>query len=161
MLIDRVMRNEDPMIHTDPVQPSQIFHAPTRNASRIIEREDYVAAEAFVRRSPDYDQARNLALEWLTDPSRGRLMQQVGNIEINGEGRFSVRLPIDDVLGADSVQRVEGVARVGSAKNPQGFVDIDFENGSIVAVYEFPRGLNGELLATEPALVTLFPEAQR
>lgn len=160
MLIDRVMRNEDPMIHTDPVQASQVFHPPTRNASRIIEREDYVAAEAFVRRSPDYDQARNLALEWLTDPSRDDQMRQVGNIEINGDGRFSVRLPIDDVLGADFAQRVEGVARVGSAKNPQHHVDIDFENGSIVAVYEFPRGLNGELLATEPALVTLFPEAQ-
>lgn len=120
-----------------------------------------MAAEAFVRRSPDYDQARTLALEWLTDPSRDDQMRQVGNIEINGDGRFSVRLPIDDVLGAGSAQRVEGVARVGSAKYPQRHVDIDFENGSIVAVYEFPRDLNGELLATEPALVTLFPEAQR
>jgi hypothetical protein len=161
MLIDRVMRNEDPMIHTDPVQASQVFHTPTRNASRIIDREDYVAAEAFVRRSPDYDQARNLALEWLTDPSRGRRMQQVGNIEIDGEGRFSVRLPIDDVLGAASVQRFEGVARVGSAKNQQGYVGIDFENGFIIAVYRFPRDRNGELVAGEPGLVTLFPEAQR
>ena len=88
-------------------------------------------------------------------------MRQVGNIEVNGEGRFSVRLPIDDVLGADSAQRVEGVARVGSAKNPQGYVDIDFQNGFIVAVYKFPRDLNGELVASEPALVTLFPEALR
>ncbi|WP_227272197.1 hypothetical protein [Roseobacter weihaiensis] len=161
MLIDRVMRNEDPMIHTDPLQASQVAHPPTRNASRIIDREDYVAAEAFVRRSPDYDQARNLALEWLTDPSRGRRMEQVGNIEINGEGRFSVRLPIKDVLGSDSAQRVEGVARFGSVKNPQGYVDVDFENGSIVAVYKFPRDLNGELVASEPALITLFPEALR
>ncbi|MHA7852316.1 phage minor head protein [Roseovarius sp.] len=161
MLIDRVMRNEDPLIHTDPVQASQVVHTPTRYASRTIDREDYVAAEAFVRRSPDYDQARDLALEWLTDPSRDDRMQQVGNIEINGEGRFSVRLPLDDVLGSNSVQRVEGVARVGSAKNPQDYVDLDFENGSIVAVYEFPRGLHGELLATEPALVKLFPEALR
>lgn len=149
MLIDRVMRNEDLMIHTDPVQASQVVHTPTRYASRIIEREDYVAALAFMRRSPDYDQARNLALEWLADPSRGRLMQQVGNIEINGEGRFSVRLPIDGFWGS------------GSAKNPQGDVDIDFENGFIVAVYEFSRDLNGELVATEPALFTLRPEAQR
>jgi len=161
MLIDRVMRNEDPMIHTDPVQASQVFHPPTRYASRIIEREDYVAAEAFMRRSPDYDQARDLALEWLTDPSRGRRMQQVGNIEINGEGRFSVKLPIDDVLGSDAALRVEGVARVGSVKNPQDHVDVDFENGSIVAVYEFPRDLNGGFMAGEPALVTLFPEASR
>jgi len=37
MLIDRVMRNEDPMIHTDPVQASQVVHTPTRYASRVIE----------------------------------------------------------------------------------------------------------------------------
>jgi len=73
----------------------------------------------------DGDQARDLALEWLTDPSRGRRMQQVGNIEINGEGRFPVKLPIDDVLGSDAALRVEGVARVGSVKNPQDHVDVE------------------------------------
>ena len=68
----------------------------------------------------------------------------------NGRSRFEVVLPIEDVLGPDYANAVEGVTRVGSFKNPQGVTPIDFEGGQIKAVYELtPDG--------EPLLVTLFP----
>ena len=77
---------------------------------------------------------------------------------IDGEGAFQIRFPIEEILGPNFAARVEGVARIGSARNPQGTQNIDFLNGGIIAVFEFPRDQNGNVISREPYLVTLFPE---
>jgi len=68
----------------------------------------------------------------------------------NGRQRFEVVLPIEDVLGSEYANAVEGVSRIGSFKNPQGVAPIDFTGGQVKAVYELTPG-------GEPSLVTLFP----
>ncbi len=63
---------------------------------------------------------------------------------------FEVTLPIEDVLGPNFENAVEGVRRLGSVKNPTGIQAVDFGGGTVTAVFEIlPTG--------EPFLVTLFP----
>ena len=134
MLEDRVLKGFDPMTgsRTDGVTGRP--HIVSRRATRITSEADFVAAEALIRRSPEYRFARDTAL----------------SLAGNGRSRFEVVLPIEDVLGPDYANAVEGVTRVGSFKNSQGVTPIDFEGGQIKAVYELtPDG--------EPLLVTLFP----
>lgn len=161
MLEDRVLKGIDPMVHTDPIKAAQVRSKPTRYASRIISRHDYVTAERTVRRSSEYAQARDLALEWLTEPTRDSTRHSVGKWQVDGTGEFSVRLPITDVLGPDSTTRIEGLARIGSAKNPKGVRVIDFSEGEIVAIYRFPRDQTNNITSGEPILVTLFPKGIR
>ena len=134
MLEDRVMRGFDPMTgsRTDGVTGGT--HPLNRRATRITSEADFVAAEAFIRRSSEYRSSRDAAFSLI-----GR-----------GRPRFEVVLPIEDVLGPNYANAVEGVRRLGSFNNPQGIVPIDFNGGQVKAVYELtPDG--------EPVLVTLFP----
>ena len=63
-------------------------------------------------------------------------------------------MPIEDVLGPDFQNAVEGVRRLGNIKNPTGIQAVDFGGGTVGAVYELlPTG--------EPSLVTLFPTGVR
>lgn len=134
MLRDRVMRGHDPITGTtiDGVHGGR--HAQVRVATRITSEADFVGAEAVMRRSPEYRAARDAALHDL-------------NLD---DPRFTVVLPIEDVLGVNYATKVEGVRRLGSRNNPTGIEAIDFERGFVRAVFEF--SIDGA-----PKLVTLFP----
>lgn len=135
MLEDRVLRGFDPMTGTTTDALSGGRHGQVRVATRITSEADFVGAEAVMRRSPEYRAAREAAL---LDP-RYR------------DGFFSVVLPIEDVLGSSYVQKVEGLRRLGSARNPIGVENVNFEGGSVRATFEL--SIDGE-----PKLITLFPE---
>lgn len=95
---------------------------------------DFVSTEAIMRRSPEYRAARDFALH---DPYYNRSI-------------FEVKLPIEDVLGKDYASKVEGLRRLGSRKNPQGVVKVDFDNGFVVAAFRLSSD-------GEPTLYTLYP----
>jgi len=114
-------------------------HNTVRTATRITNEADFVAAEALIRRSPDYRAARDEALS------------RIGQLP---KTTFQVSLSIADVLGSDFRGAVEGVRRLASVKNPMGLQSVDFDGGTITAVFELlPTG--------EPSLVTLFPTRVR
>ncbi|WP_227272225.1 phage minor head protein [Roseobacter weihaiensis] len=139
MLEDRVLRGIDPITGTTTDGVTGGTHNTVRNATRITNEADYVAAEAFIRRSSDYRAARDEA------------MSRIGQLP---KTTFQVSLPIEDVLGPDFQNVVEGVRRMGSVKNPTGLQAVDFGGGSVTAVFELlPSG--------EPILVTLFPTGAR
>ncbi len=101
-------------------------------ASRITSEASFVGADSLVRRSPEYRAAREIAL---FDQSASG-------------GYFSVRLPIEDILGQDYLSQIEGLRRV---RGTSSAVDVDFSGGFVRATYRLdPDG--------EPALITLFPE---
>lgn len=139
MLEDRVMRGIDPMTGTTTDGVTGGTHNTVRTATRITNEADFVAAEALIRRSPNYRAARDEA------------MSRVG---LRTRTIFEVSLPIEDVLGPDFQNSVEGVRRLGSVKNPSGIQTVDFGGGTVTAIYElFPTG--------ELSLVTLFPTGVR
>lgn len=139
MLADRVLRGIDPMTGTTTDGVTGGTHNTVRTATRITNEADFVAAEAQIRRSPDYRAARDEA------------MSRVG---LRTRTTFEVSLPIEDVLGRDFQNAVEGIRRLGSVKNPTGIQTVDFGGGTVTAVYELlPTG--------EPSLVTLFPTGVR
>lgn len=139
MLEDRVLRGIDPMTGTRTDGVSGGTHNFVRTATRITNEADYVAAEAFIRRSTDYRVARDEALSRIGQRTRTT---------------FEVSLPIDDVLGPDFPNSVEGVRRLGSVNNPTGIQVVDFEGGMVTAVFELSS-------TGEPTLVTLFPSGAR
>ena len=128
------MRGFDPMTGSRADGVTGGIHPLSRRATRITSEADFVAAEAFIRRSSEYRFSRDAAFS-LVRRSRPR---------------FEVVLPIEDVLGLGYASAVEGVRRLGSFNNPQGVVPIDCNGGQVKAVHELtPNG--------EPVLVTLFP----
>lgn len=95
-------------------------HRPPVIASRITSESDYVAADAIIQRSADFTDALNTAAARPVKPVR----------------RFRVEVPIGDALGPDFERRVEGVERIGEFGNSSALaVDVDFEGGTIIAVY--------------------------
>ncbi|SMX31976.1 phage minor head protein [Actibacterium lipolyticum] len=139
MLEDRVLRGIDPMTGTTTDGVTGGTHNTVRTATRITNEADFVAAEAQIRRSPDYRAARDEA------------MSRLG---LRTRTTFEVSLPIEDVLGRDFHNAVEGIRRLGSVKNPTGIQTVDFGSGTVTAVYEL-------LHTGEPSLVTLFPTGVR
>jgi len=106
-------------------------------AGWIKSEADFVSIEAIMRRSPEYRAARDAALH---DP----------NVD---PPRFTVKMPIEDVLGRDYAFKVEGVRRIGRAKNPAGVANVNFDQGFVKAIFDLnPDG--------EPRLVTLYPEGR-
>ena len=139
MMVERVLRGLDPLTGTRVDGVTGRTHLPVRTTTRITNEADYVAAEAFLRRSPEYRYAREEAIS------------RVGQ---RPTVRFEVSMPIEDVLGADSADSVEGVRRIGSFQNPIGVQPIDFSGGRLVAVFELEPG-------GEPVLVTMYPMGAR
>lgn len=137
MLEDRVLHGIDPMTGTRVDGSNGRPHIQPRTATRIKSQADIVAAEARIRRSPEYRNARDLAL-------------QQSDLGI-GRREFEVSFPIEDVLSPEFRLKVEGVKRIGSQKNPMGTVPVDFTGGTIVARFE----LNAD---GEPSLITMFPK---
>lgn len=139
MLEDRVLKGLDPMTasRTDGVTGGT--HNFVRTATRITSEADFVAAESFIRRSPEYSAARDEAMSRIRQRNRTT---------------FDVSLPIEDVLGPSFSNSVEGVRRLGSVKNSTGVELVDFEGGHVTAIFELsPSG--------EPSLVTLFPSGAK
>ncbi|MBL4767173.1 MAG: hypothetical protein JKY94_05580 [Rhodobacteraceae bacterium] len=87
-----------------------------------------------MRRSPEYQAAREAALH---------------DLDFN-DVKIEVILPIEDVLGRNYATKVEGVRRLGSVKNPTGTEVVDFDGGSVVAVFKLS-------LSGEPQLLTMYP----
>jgi hypothetical protein len=136
MLEERVLRGIDPISGTTTDGVTGGTHNTVRTATRITNEADFVAAEAIIRRSPDY--------RAILDKAMSRI----------GQTTFEVSLPIEDVLGLNFQNAVEGVRRLGSVKNPTGTQAVDFSDGAVTAVFELmPTG--------EPSLVTLFPTGVR
>lgn len=134
MLVDRVLHGVDPMTGTRVDGVTGRLHTAVRSATKITSEADYVAAEVFIRRSPDYNHAREDAIS--------RIGQRPTT-------RFEVAMPLDEVAHS-----VEGVSRLGSVRNPTGIRSVDFSGGRLVAVFELnPDG--------EPLLVTMFPMGVR
>lgn len=139
MLEDRVLRGIDPITGTTTDGVTGGTHNTVRSATRITNEADFVAAEALIRRSPDYRAARDEA------------MSRMGPLP---KTTFEVSVPIEDVLGTDFQNAVEGVRRLGSVKNPTGIQTVDFDGGTVAAIFELlPSG--------EPILVTMFPTGAR
>lgn len=139
MLEDRVLRGIDPITGTTTDGVTGGTHNTVRSATRITNEADFVAAEALIRRSPDYRAARDEA------------MSRMGQLP---KTTFEVSVPIEDVLGTDFQNAVEGVRRLGSVKNPTGIQTVDFDGGTVAAIFELlPSG--------EPILVTMFPTGAR
>lgn len=139
MLEDRVLHGIDPIPGTTTDGVTGGTHNTVRTATRITNEADFVAAEALIRRSPDYRAARDEA------------MSRMGQLP---KTTFEVSVPIEDVLGTDFQNAVEGVRRLGSVKNPTGIQTVYFDGGTVTAVFELlPSG--------EPILVTLFPTGAR
>lgn len=139
MLEDRVLHGIDPITGTTIDGVTGGTHNAVRTATRITKEADFVAAEALIRRSPDYRAARDEAVSRI-----GQLPRTT----------FEVSLPIEDVLGPNFQDAVEGVRRLGSIRNATGIQAVDFGGGSVTAVFELlPTG--------EPSLITLFPTGVR
>lgn len=138
MLEDRVLRGFDPMTGTTIDAITGGKHKTVRMATRITNEAAFVGAEAYIRRSPNYHDLYN---------------KSVLQIEQFPRPKFEVSLPIEDVLGPNFGDVVEGVRRLGSAKNPTGVQKIDFNGGRVVARYELqPSG--------DTFLITLFPDPE-
>ena len=138
MLEARVLRGIDPMTGTRIDGETGRPHFAVSSASRFTTPEAFVAAESYVRRSPDYRAARDAAL---FDP-------------VHNRGFFEVALPIDDALGRDLLADVEGVVRVGPRSTPQGVAAMNFDGGLVIA--RFRIAADGE-----PRLITMFPVGRR
>jgi hypothetical protein len=132
MLEDRVLRGIDPVTgsRTDGITGRR--HRRPRVASRKTSEASFVAADSVIRRSRESRAARETALF-----DQG----------LSG-GYFSVKLPIEDVLGRDYPSQVAGLRRV---RGTSTVVDVDFWGGSVRAIY--PLDPDGE-----PVLITLFLE---
>lgn len=138
MLEARVLRGIDPMTGTRIDGETGRPHVAVSSASRFTTPEAFVAAESYVRRSPEYRAARDAALSDLD----------------YRDGYFEVALPIEDVLGRDLLAAVEGVVRIGPRSNPQGVAEMNFEGGLVIA--RFRIAADGE-----PRLITMFPIGRR
>lgn len=86
MLEYRVMRGIDPMTGTTTDGGTGGKHNTVRTATRITNEADFVAAEALIRRSPDY---------------RAACDEAMSRIGLRTKIIFEVSLPIEDVLGPD------------------------------------------------------------
>ncbi|MBW7861503.1 MAG: hypothetical protein H3C33_10430 [Rhodocyclaceae bacterium] len=139
MLEVRVLYGIDPITGTTTDGIAGGTHNTVRTATRITNEADFVAAEALIRRSPDYRAARDEAISRI-----GQLPRTT----------FEVSLPIEDALGPNFQNAVEGVRRLGSIRNPTGIQAVDFRGGSVTAFFELlPTG--------ETSLITLFPTGVR
>ncbi len=107
-------------------------HGYSANATRINDPGVYVDAEEFMRSSPTAIAAKNNAVRRRT-------------------GRFTVTLPLKDVLGTDYEKYVEGKTRTGSRNNPTGSVATNLKDGNLIAVYTVAR--NGAV-----TLLTMYPD---
>jgi SPP1 gp7 family putative phage head morphogenesis protein len=139
MMVDRVLRGLDPLTGTRVDGVTGRTHLPVRTTTRITNETDYVVADAFLRRTPEYRYAREEAI------------MRVGQ---RPTVRFEASVPIEDVLGSDYADSVEGVRRIGSFQDPIGVQPIDFSGGRLVAVFEMEPG-------GEPLLVTMYPTGAR
>jgi hypothetical protein len=104
MLEARVLRGIDPMTGTRIDGETGGRHRVPRAASRFTTPEAFVAAETYIRSSPEYRAAREAAL---FDPNYR-------------EGYFEVAIPIKDALGPNMMTAVEGVVRTGPRNGPRG-----------------------------------------
>jgi hypothetical protein len=98
-------------------------HKYGKNATRINSDEAYVEGEAM-RNSPEFEANRQKA-------------------ETDGEKRFDVSKPLEDIYGPDYQDNVSGVTRGGSAKHPTGNppgtappTQTNFEDGTMTGVYK-------------------------
>lgn len=130
-LTARAVERKDPMTGTTTDGVHGGTHKVGRHATRIKDAGDYVDAEDTVRGSQAFADSRKDAAS-------------------KGETRFSVELPLKDVLGDDYKDKLEGVGRLGSIKHPTGSAPTDFTDGTLTAVYDVAA--DGTV-----TLVTLYP----
>ena len=138
MLEARVLHGIDPMTGTRVDGETGGRHRATNAASRFTTPEAFVAAETYVRSSPEYRAAREAAL---FDPVYRR-------------GFFEVAIPIEDALGRDMMTAVEGVIRIGPRIGPNPLAAMNFDDGLVIA--QFRVATDGE-----PRLITMFPVGRR
>ena len=109
-------------------------HRAPRAASRFTTPEAFVAAETYVRSTPEYRAAREAAL---FDPVYQR-------------GSFEIVVPINDALGRDMLSAVEGVTRIGPRSAAEPLAAMSFDGGLVIA--RFRIAADGE-----PRLITMLP----
>jgi hypothetical protein len=97
--------------------------------TRFKSNEAFVNAEAYIRNSTDFDSALATATN----------------------GRFQVDIPSEQVLGANYLDHLEGVTRLGSKNNPTGGQPTDFTGAAIRARYRIDT--SGQI-----KLTTMYPE---
>jgi SPP1 gp7 family putative phage head morphogenesis protein len=138
MLEARVLRGIDPITGTRVDGETGGRHRAPRAASRFTSPEAFVAAENYVRSTPEYRAARDAAL---FDPAYQR-------------GAFEVVVRIEDALGLNLLRSVEGVIRIGHRGGPEPLAAMDFDGGLVIA--RFRIAADGE-----PQLVTMLPVGRR
>lgn len=138
MLEARVLCGIDPMTGTRVDGETGGRHRAPRAASRFTSPEAFVAAENYVRRTPEYRAARDAAL---FDPAYQR-------------GAFEVVVRIEDALGLNLLTSVEGVIRIGHRGGPEPLAAMDFDGGLVIARFRI-------VADDEPQLVTMLPVGRR
>lgn len=138
MLEARVLRGIDPITGTRVDGETGGRHRAPRAASRFTTPEAFVAAETYVRSSPEYRAAREAAL---FNPNYRR-------------GCFEVALPIEDAVGRNLLAEVEGVVRVAARSGAEPLAAMNFDGGLVIA--RFRIASDGE-----PLLVTMLPVGRR
>jgi hypothetical protein len=134
-LIDRAVHGKDPVTNTiyDAYRKNPdgtpARHLVGPNATRFKSNEAFVNAEAYIRNSTDFDSALATATN----------------------GRFQVDIPAKQVLGANYLDHLEGVTRLGSKNNPIGWQPTDFTDATIRARYHIDA--SGQI-----KLTTMYPE---
>ncbi|GAA3617293.1 hypothetical protein GCM10022223_37350 [Kineosporia mesophila] len=138
-LTDRVLWWIDPMTGTTVDGDTGGQHRCAKVATKVASEASYVAAEAFIRSSRAFDQARRQA-------------------EAGHESMMKVVVPLPDIYGPGYRERIRGVQRNGSRTHPTGDpagtrppTEVDFTDGRMIAVYT--RRPGGKF-----RLKTMFPD---
>lgn len=133
-LTKRAVDGKDPMTGTTTDGVHGGTHRYSRHATRFKDPGDYVDADETIRSKPEFTTEKDSAKK------------------VN-DTRFSVKLTLKEAMGDDYKKMLEGVSRIGSAKNPTGSQPTDFEGGTLTAVYDI-------LSDGSYALVTMYPNPQ-
>lgn len=131
-LTDRAVQGHDPMTGTTRDGVHRGLHKYGRHATRFKNPGDYVDADETLRANPAFETEKQTAKN-------------------QNMTRFTVTLPIGNVLGPDFAAKLEGVTREGSARHPTGFHATDFTGGNVKAIYHMQTDGGYHL-------VTLYPD---
>ncbi|MGC4095114.1 MAG: RHS repeat-associated core domain-containing protein [Polyangiaceae bacterium] len=117
-LKDRAQHGVDPMTGTTTDGETGGTHMSAKTASKVNRADDYVSAEQDMRNSPEFEAARKQA-------------------EADGNRKFELRKPLEEVYGPDYESKVSGFTRNGP-KTPPGTAPTtppspaDFTGGDMV-----------------------------
>lgn len=79
------------------------------------------------------------------------LQQNIATARANGDMFVDpIEIPLEDVFGSNYKKHVRGVTRLGSKNNPTGYVQTNFTDGTIKAIYRLDQYGNVNLHTLYP-----------